>query len=513
MSQAAIAGGRRQIEVRSPATGAVIGTVPILEPDEVRALVERARAAQPAWAALGPRGRGRLLLRFRDRLVERAERVAELSSEETGKTRFEALLTDVLVTADLARWYARRAPKVLARRRIPSGWLVTKRCYEVREPYGVVGVIGPWNFPVLNSMRAVLAALAAGNAAIWKPSEASPFSALYVLELAREAGIPEDVFTVATGDGATGAALIEAGVDKVSFTGSVATGRKVAELAARRVIPVTLELGGKDAMIVLADADLERAANTAVAGAFANAGQICISIERVYVEASVYDAFVERVVELTRPLVAGPGPDADVGALTTDAQLAIVERQVKDAVAKGARVLVGGERLPGPGRFFAPTVLVDVDHSMEIMREETFGPVLAIMKVADAEEAIRLANDSRFGLGASVWTRPPRAAALVPRVKAGMVCVNDALTNGLVAGLPFGGVGESGYGSVYGDNGLLEMTRPRAILVDRLGAKREFAHYPTRRFGDARLVGLIRLLHGRGPARRLQGLLELIRGR
>src|SRR5690606_17275140 len=231
MSQAAIPAGRRQTEVRSPATGAAIGTAPRLEPDEVRALAGRARAAQPAWAALGPRGPGRLPLRLRDRLVERAEEVAQLSSAETGKTRFEALLTDVLVTADLARWYARRAPKALARRRIPSGWLITKRCYEVREPYGVVGVIGPWNFPVLNSMRAVLAALAAGNAAIWKPSEMSPLSALLVLELAREAGIPEDVFLVATGDGATGAALIEGGVDKVSFTGSVGTGRKVAELA------------------------------------------------------------------------------------------------------------------------------------------------------------------------------------------------------------------------------------------------------------------------------------------
>lgn len=510
---AAVAGDRRTIEVRSPATGAVIGTAPILEPDEVRALVDRARAAQPAWAALGPRGRGRLLLRIRDRLVERAEEVAEMSSVETGKTRFEALLSDVLVTADLARWYARRAPKVLARRRIPSGWLITKRCYEVREPYGVVGVIGPWNFPVLNSMRAVLAALAAGNAAIWKPSEASPFSALLVLELAREAGIPEDVFLVATGDGATGAALIEGGIDKVSFTGSVETGRKVAELAARRVIPATLELGGKDAMIVLADADIERAANAAAAAAFANAGQICVSIERAYVEASVYDAFVERVAEIARSLVTGAGPDADVGALTTDAQLEIVERQVKDAVARGARVLAGGERLPGPGRFFHPTVLVDVDHSMEIMREETFGPVLAVMKVADAEEAIRLANDSRFGLGASIWTRPSRAAALLPRVRAGMTCVNDAVVNGLVAGLPFGGVGESGYGSVYGDNGLREMTRPRAVLVDRLGVEREFAHYPMRRFGDARLLGLIRLIHGPGLARRFQGLIRLIRGR
>lgn len=503
---------RRDLVVRSPFTGEAIGEAPILGADEVRALVDRARAAQPPWAALGPRGRSRFLLRFRERLAARAAEVAEMSSRETGKLPFEALLTDVLTTCDLARWYARRAPKVLRRRRISSGWLLTKRGYELREPFGVVGVIGPWNFPVLNSMRAVLAALAAGNTVVWKASEMSPLSALLMLDLAREAGLPEDVLLVATGDGATGAALIEAGVDKISFTGSVATGRKVARAAAERLIPVSLELGGKDAMIVLSDGDIERAANTAVAGAFLNAGQICISIERVYVEAPVYDDFVRHVVRVASSLRVGADADADVGALTTDAQLEIVERQIRDAVAKGARVLVGGERLPGPGRFFAPTVLVDVDHTMEIMREETFGPVLPIMKVQDAEEALRLANDSRFGLGSSVWGRAGRVLAMVPRLRAGMTCINDALTNGMVAGLPFGGVGESGYGALYGDHGLREMSRPRAVLVDRFGAKREFAYYPLQRFGVARVLGLVRLLHGPRLADRFGGLRRLVTG-
>ncbi|HEX6940430.1 MAG TPA: aldehyde dehydrogenase family protein [Longimicrobiales bacterium] len=512
MNPAGIATERRSLVVRSPATGEELGTAPVLERHEVRELVERARAAQPAWAALGARGRGRLLLRFRDRLVDRADEVADLTSRETGKTRFEALILDVLITADLARWYARRAPALLAPRRVPSGWLLSKRCYELREPFGVIGVIGPWNLAVLNGMRAVLPALVAGNAVVWKASEMSPLSALLMRELAREAGIPDDVFLVATGDGATGAALIEAGIDKVSFTGSVATGRQVARLAADRLIPATLELGGKDAMIVLADADIERAANAAVVAAFSNAGQLCVSIERVYVEAPVYDAFLGRVVELTSSLVAGPGREADIGALTTQAQLETVERHVHDAVSKGARVLTGGERLPGPGRFYAPTVLADVDHSMDVMREETFGPVLPVMKVRDAEEAIRLANDSRFGLGASIWTRPDRAAALAPRIRVGMICLNDAAVNGLVAGLPFGGVGDSGYGTVYGDHGLYEMTRPRAVLVDRLGLDREFSHYRTRRFGEARVLGLIRLLHGPGWGRRLNGLLRLFRG-
>lgn len=509
MPRAAVSAGARLV-VRSPATGEAIGVVPIMGAPEVRALVDRARAAQPAWAALGPEARARALLRFRDRLAARAEAVAELSSRETGKLVFEALTLDVLVTCDLARWYARRAPHVLRRRRVPSGWIATKRAYVLREPYGVVGVIGPWNLPVLNTMRSVLAALAAGNAVVLKPSEASPLSALLMAELAREAGIPEDVFLVATGDGTTGEALVLAGVDKLSFTGSIETGRKVARLAAERLVPTTLELGGKDAMIVLAGADLERAAQTAVAGAFWNAGQICVSVERVFVEAAVYDAFVQRVVELASTLEIGASAEADVGALTLASQIPHLERQIRDALDRGARLLLGGRRLPGPGRFFPPTILVDVDPSMEIMREESFGPVLPIMKVADAEEAIRLANDTRFGLGSSIWGERSRVEALVPRIRAGMTCVNDALANGMVAALPFGGIGESGYGTTYGDDGLREMSRVRSVLVDRAGVRHEILYYPLRRFGRDRVLALVRLLHGPGLRARIGALRRLL---
>lgn len=503
------------LTIRAPATGDVIGSVQVLGVEEVRALVERARLAQGAWAERPVRERARLLLRFRDRLVARAEEVADLSCRETGKLPFEALASDVFVTCELARWYARRAPEVLAPRRVPPGPLITKRCYELREPYGVAGVIAPWNFPVLNSMRAVMAALVTGNAVVLKPSEMSPLCALLMAELMREAGFPPDVCLVATGGGGTGAALVRAGVDKLSFTGSVETGRAVARAAAEQLIPVTLELAGKDAMIVLADADLERAARAALAGGLFNAGQICTSVERVYVEAPVYDAFLARVVREASDLRVGTAADADadVGALTTEEQLERLERHVADAARRGARVLVGGKRLPGPGRFFAPTILADVDHTMEIMREETFGPVLPVMRVRDAEEALRLANDSRFGLGASVWGRRERVEALVPRLRAGMVCVNDAVTNALVASLPFGGVGESGYGRVYGDEGLREMSRARAVLVDRAGLKREFAHYPLRRFGAARVLGLVRMLHGRGLGLRVRGLVQLLTGR
>ncbi|MBI4543966.1 MAG: aldehyde dehydrogenase family protein [Gemmatimonadetes bacterium] len=496
----------------APATGEVVGSVPMLDAAAVRVLVERARAAQPAWAALSPRARGRLLLRLRDHLALRAEEVADLSCRETGKLPAEALLSDVLTTCDLARWYARRAPAVLRRRRIPAGWLVNKRCYEVREPYGVVGVIGPWNFPVLNTMRAALAALAAGNAVVLKPSEAAPLSALLMEELAQEAGWPPDLLLVATGDGSTGAALIEAGVDKLSFTGSVATGRAVARMAAERLIPVTLELGGKDPMLVLAGADLDRAARAAVAGAFWNAGQICTSVERVYVEESAYHKFLERVLREVAGLVVGPASDpaSDVGALTTEAQLERLDRHIADAVSRGARLLAGGHRLPGPGRFFAPTVLADVDHSMDVMREETFGPLLPVMRVRDAEQALRLANDCAFGLGSSIFGPTGQAMGLVSKLRAGMTCVNDALINAGVPGLPFGGTGESGYGRVYGDEGLREMSRTRAVLVSRIGWKFELPSYPLRRWGRTRALALVELLHGPGLLSRLRGLRRLV---
>ncbi|MFW6206147.1 MAG: aldehyde dehydrogenase family protein, partial [Gemmatimonadota bacterium] len=453
---------RPALEVRAPATGEVLGSVPNLDADELRAPLARARTAQPVWASRGVHDRATLLHGFRRLLADRAEEAAELSSRESGKLLFEGLVGDVLPTLDLARFYARRAPKVMAPRRERS-WIITKKGVVEREPYGVIGVISPWNFPILNPMRVVLAALVTGNAVVLKPSEHSPMSAVLMRQLALEAGIPEDVFQVATGDGDTGAALVDGDVDKISFTGSVANGRAVAEAAAGRLVPVTLELGGNHAMVVLADADLERAVNLGVQGAYWNAGQICIAVERVYVEAPVYDEFVDRATAATESLaVAGVDPDADIGALTTGTQVERLERQLEDATARGARVLAGGALAPGPGRHFRPTVVADVDHSMAIMREESFGPVMPIMKVADVEEAIRLANDSAYALAASIWTRRRRGERLVRRLRAGMVSVNDVLYHGAVAGLPFGGMGDSGYGRVHGEEGLREVTRTRA---------------------------------------------------
>jgi acyl-CoA reductase-like NAD-dependent aldehyde dehydrogenase len=513
--RAGLNGGGSPIEVRAPADGALLGTVPNMSPAAVAALLARARAAQPEWSGRPTRERAALLDRFRARLAERAVEAAELSSRESGKLVFEGLVGDVLPTLDLARFYARRVHRVFRPQRVRS-WLITKKSVVLREPYGVVGIIAPWNFPVVNPMRAVLATLVTGNTVVLKPSELTPLSALLMREIALEVGFPEDVFLVATGGGATGQALVEGDVDKISFTGSVATGRKVAQVAASRLLPVVLELGGKNAMVVLADADLERAVNLGVQGAFWNAGQICIAVERVYVEAAIYDEFVERAVTETRSLTMGGGtdPDADIGAVTTDEQVCRLDRQLADAAAKGARILTGGTLQEGPGRHFAPTVVADVNHTMEIMREESFGPVMPIMRVRDVEEAIRMANDSPYALAASIWTRRRRGEALVGRLRAGMVSVNDVLYHAVVAGLPFGGMGNSGYGRVHGEEGLREMTQTRAVLVDRAGIAREpIGGFPFRRFGMARARGLVGFLHGRGPVARARAAVRLLRNR
>ena len=500
------------ITVASPATGKTIGTAPIMSPGDVRALVARARAAQPAWQERGVRDRARLIMRYRAIIATNAERVAQLSVDETGKLLFEALVADVQTTCDLAKWYAKRTDCVMRRHRIPAGWLLTKRAYEVREPYGVIGIIGPWNFPVLNCMRSVLAALMCGNTVVLKPSEASPLSALLMRELAADAGIPDDVFLIAPGEGPTGAALVDADIDKLCFTGSVETGRKIARAAAERMLPLSLELGGKDPMIVLRGANIERAANAAVAGAFINAGQICTSIERVYVEAPVYDEFVKRVVEKAKAVRTGTDDGADVGAITVEMQIDKIEQQVTDAVQQGARILVGGARGSNGGRFYTPTVLADVTHDMTIMREETFGPVLPVMKVRDADEAIRLANDTPFALGGSIWGKRAHAERLAMRLRSGMVSINDTLMNGVIAGLPFGGLKDSGYGRVYGDEAIREMSWPRGVTID-LANMREFAYYPLNKFGTQRVRGMVQVLSAPGLRNKFKGLMKIARGK
>jgi acyl-CoA reductase-like NAD-dependent aldehyde dehydrogenase len=496
-----------KLTVESPATGQPVGEVPSLSHEETLELVRRARAAQPEWEALGFQGRGELLRDMRRWLVANRGRAIKTLCDENGKTYEDAQL-EILYCADALGFWAKKAPKWLAdeRERPHSPMLFGRKVINRYVPYGVVGVIGPWNYPLINNFGDAIPALAAGNTVVLKPASITPLSSVLMAEGMREVGVPEDAFLVATGSGGTvGNALVES-VDMLHFTGSTEVGRGLMEAGARRLLPVTLELGGKDPMVVLRDANVERAANAAVWGALQNAGQTCISVERVYVEADVYEPFVAKVVEKVAALrlgaAAGPGK-VDVGAMTSPEQVEVVQDHIRDAVEKGARVETGGHLRPGAGRFFEPTVLTGVDHSMKIMREETFGPTLPIMKVENEEEAIRLANDSTMGLDSSVFGGDTaHAEAVARRIQSGGSVVNDALTNYLAMEIPIGGVKESGVGARHGKYGIQKYCQRQNLVVTRLGLNREVYYFPYSRSASKLTDLLIVALFRRGRRRR-----------
>jgi len=492
------------IPVENPATGQIVATVPDLSADAVAEMAARGRAAQPGWQAYGFEGRCRVLLRAQKWVMDNAEQVVSTIVSETGKTYEDAQLAEIGYAGNAFGFWAKEAPNYLADERVKSSQVLVKgkKIMMRYRPLGLIGVIGPWNYPLTNSFGDCIPALAAGNSVILKPSEITPLTSLLMAEGLRECGLPENVLQIATGRGETGAALVEH-VDMIMFTGSTRTGKKVAEAAARRLIPASLELGGKDPMLVLADADVERAANFATYYSMQNAGQTCISIERAYVEEPVYDEFVAKVSEKVRALRVGKsdGPGSvEVGAITFPPQMQTIKDHVADAVQKGARVLAGGEQLPGAGRFFEPTVLVDVDHTMKIMTEETFGPTLPIMKVADVEEAVRLANDSPYGLGASVFTRDTeRGGEIARRIEVGAANVNDAMINYTVLELPMGGAKASGLGSRHGAGGIRKYCSQQAIVITpKLALKKELFMYPYSRRTTRLLARLFKLMYGRG---------------
>jgi len=491
------------IDVENPATGQVIRTLPVTSPEEVRVLADRARTAQPAWEALGFEGRGRVLRRMQKWVVDNSERVIQSLIDETGKTYEDAAVVELAYGAGALGFWAKHAPGYLADEKIRSSspFVLGRKLLVRYRPVGVVGVIGPWNYPLTNSFGDAIPALAAGNGVVLKPSEVTPLTSLRLAEGLRECGMPENVLQIAIGGAETGTALIDA-VDFVMFTGSTATGKKVMARAAETLTPVSLELGGKDPMIVLADADIERAANAATYYSMQNGGQTCVSIERVYVEAPIYDRFVDAVTERVRALRQGPpdGPaSVEVGAMTFPPQLDIVSRHVEQARAGGARITTGGHVREGAGRFYEPTVLADVDHTMDAMRDETFGPTVPIMKVADAEEAIRLANDSPYGLGASVWTKDrSRGEQIARRIESGYACVNDANVNYFAYELPMGGWKDSGLGVRHGAAGIRKYTRQQAILVTRVAMKRDVHFFPYKPATTKLLGRLTKLLYGRG---------------
>ncbi|MBI2395146.1 MAG: aldehyde dehydrogenase family protein [Deltaproteobacteria bacterium] len=465
--------GRETLRSWAPATGALLGEVPVATTEDVERAVARARRAQEAWALLPVEERAERVLRYRNALVDRAEEVVDLEVRETGKTRHEALISEVFVVADVATYYAKNARRLLAPQPIEMVRMKHRRSYVHYVPRGVVAVISPWNFPVVLSLSDTLTALIAGNAVVCKPSEITPLVVQKCKEIWDAAGLPPDLFQVVHGHGEVGADLIAAGVDKVVFTGGVATGRKVAAACGERLVPCVLELGGKAPLIACADADIERTARAIVFGGFANSGQICLSVERVYAHESVHDLLLERVVGLVSELRQGDPAtgDVDVGAMTFPRQVEVVEAHIEDALAKGAVLRAGGKRRPGAGMFFEPTVLARCDHRMTVMTEEIFGPIVPFMKVGSEEEAIALANDSHLGLDAYVFTRDrDRGCRIAERVVAGSVVVNDVLANYAYPEAPFGGVKASGIGRVHGDDALRDMCQARHVNVDRFGS-------------------------------------------
>jgi acyl-CoA reductase-like NAD-dependent aldehyde dehydrogenase len=491
------------IPVENPATGEIIATVPDLSPEAVAEMAARGRAAQGEWEAYGFDGRARVLLRAQKWLMDNSERVIETIVSETGKTYEDAQLAEILYAGNAFGFWAKQGPDYLADEAVKSSQVLVKgkKLILRYRPLGLIGVIGPWNYPLTNSFGDCIPALMAGNSVILKPSEVTPLTSLLLADGLRECGLPENVLQIATGRGPTGAALIEH-VDMIMFTGSTRTGTKVAEAAARRLIPASLELGGKDPMIVLSDADLERAANFATYYSMQNAGQTCISIERVYVEEPVYDEFVAKVNEKVSALRVGKPEgfgSVEVGAITFPLQLDTIKDHVADALQKGARVLTGGQEAPGAGRFYEPTVLVDVDHTMKCMTEETFGPTLPIMKVADADEAVRLANDSPYGLGASVFSKDTaRGEAVARRLQSGAANVNDAMINYTVLELPMGGAKASGLGSRHGAGGIRKYCSQQAIVVTKLAMKKELFMYPYKSRTSRLLGGVFKFMYGRG---------------
>ncbi len=497
----------RKIASVNPATGEVLREFDCADEAEVRAAVDRARAAQPAWHELGVGRRVGILADFQRRLLARRDEVAALISREAGKPIAEAITTELLVVLDTARFLMANAYRLLSDEKLQHGNLATKlkRGRLVREPYGVIGIISPWNYPFSIPASESLAALVAGNAVVLKPSELTPLVALELASLLHAAGVPQDVFQVVIGDGATGAALIDSPIQKLIFTGSVATGKRIAVAAAARLLPVVLELGGKDPMIVLEDADVDVASSAAVWGAFVNAGQTCLSVERCYVHRSVHDQFVAACVRKTKQLKVGGGGDAgtDVGPLIHERQLKIVEEHVADARARGANVLTGGGRMPELGKnFYQPTVLTGVTADMRIAREETFGPVLPIAAFDSDDEAVRLANDSEFGLAASVWTRDrARGERLARQIEAGTVMINDTVSCFGISEAPHGGVKASGLGRTNGRLGLEEMVQIKHIDVDLAPGMKKVWWYGYGGSFRQQMAGFLDMQFGRGLAR------------
>ncbi|MCU1279973.1 MAG: hypothetical protein JWM53_3519 [bacterium] len=504
-----------------PATGESLGEVAVTRPDEVKAIVARARVAQRSWGTTSFAERRRVLGRLLDYVLDHSDELCRLIARDAGKTLENALMGEVWPICEKLRHTIATGEKDLAPERVGSGLLVHKVAAIEYQPLGVIGVICPWNFPLQNVLGPAIPALMAGNGVVIKVSEWVAWSMPRIQRIfdavLSECGYPTDLVQLVTGYAETGVALCESGVDKIVFTGSMPNGRRVAAQCAKTLTPVILELGGKDAMIVCDDANVEQAAHAAMLGTFMASGQMCLAAERVLVFDRVHDAFVDLVVREAERLRQGPpldGKTTDIGAMTMPHQLDIVEKLVQDAVDKGARVRVGGKRVThdGAGSYFAPTVLTGVTPEMRIAREETFGPVMCVYRVANEEAAVALANDTEYGLGSTVFTVDhARADRIAARLRTGSTVVNDFGMAYMANALPFGGVGGSGYGRLNGREGLRAMCNQKSVLRDRFALHRPIKLYPVKDNEYARTQATIDLIYRRGIGAKLAALGKLVR--
>jgi acyl-CoA reductase-like NAD-dependent aldehyde dehydrogenase len=479
----------------NPSTGDVVASYPVHGPADVEGAVVNARIAAAWWAGLGFAGRGERLRRWAGVLTRRMAQLAEVVHEETGKPHTDAQLEIVLAIEHIA-WAGRHARKVLGPQRRSPGLLMANFAATVEyEPLGVVGVIGPWNYPVFTPMGSIAYALAAGNAVVFKPSEFTPGVGDWLVKSFADVVPEHPVLQLVTGLGETGAALSRAGVDKIAFTGSANTGKRVMAACAETLTPVVIEAGGKDSLLVDADANLDEAADAAVWGGMSNAGQTCVGVERVYVHERVYDEFVTKVLEKTDNLRAGADPAAKIGPITMPSQLTIIREHIADALAKGGTAVRGGIESVGD-RFAQPTVLVGVPEDSKAVTDETFGPTLTIAKVRDMDEAVAKANATRYGLGNAVFAKA-RGVELAKRLRSGMVAVNSVISFAGIPSLPFGGVGDSGFGRIHGADGLREFARSKAIARPRFRAPLQLTTFTRSDKVDRTVAKLVTLLYGK----------------
>jgi len=484
-----------KLESLNPATGDVVGVHAVDDAAAVDAAVARAREAAGWWAGLGFDGRKQVLGQWRGVLTRRMAQLADVVHQETGKPHADAQL-EIGLAIDHLAWVGSHAEKVLGRRRVSPGLLLANQAASVEYlPLGVVGVIGPWNYPVFTPMGSIAYALGAGNAVVFKPSELTPGVGVWLADSLREVVPDHALLQTVTGFGETGAALCRAAIDKLAFTGSTATAKKVMATCAERLTPVLIEAGGKDALLVDEDADVTAAADAAAWGAFSNAGQTCIGVERVYVHDRVHDRFVDELTRRARSIHAGVDADAKLGPMTMPSQVDVVRRHVDDALARGGRAVVGGEDAIGE-RFVQPTVLVDVPEDSLAVTQETFGPTLTVTRVRDMDEAVELANAGRYGLGSAVFS-DKRGAELARRLRSGMTAVNSVIAFAAVPGLPFGGVGDSGFGRIHGPDGLREFTYAKAVTRQRFKPVLNLTTFDRTPEQDTMFATLLTALHGR----------------